>query len=228
MNSGVVRLSAGGFGDGDSCGVREAVARPDDESVEGVLRVQPRRLYLKRHGTGSAQPGGRGGPGISVAVGPLRARRVRRPLPRSTVGRVAATGPCPAGDCSTGDGDLGRRGPELPLTAPRRFNGPEPGVEHLFGELIGRREDKRCPRRSPTVGSGRIPRSAAAEGSAPSARLSSAVVPRGGQRWRGPGGAVVRTNGWARPGAPRLHGCLVGKLWEPVSGASDTLTTPPP
>ena len=34
------------FGDGDRGGVREPVARPDDEGLEGVLRVEPGRLDL--------------------------------------------------------------------------------------------------------------------------------------------------------------------------------------
>ena len=49
-----------GLGDGDGRGIGEAVARADDEGVEGVLRVQPGQLDLLGLGPAATGAGGRG------------------------------------------------------------------------------------------------------------------------------------------------------------------------
>ena len=62
---GVVR-TPGRFADRDRGGVRQAVAAPDHEVVERVLRIQMQRLGLERQGPVPGRAGGRRGLGFGT------------------------------------------------------------------------------------------------------------------------------------------------------------------
>ena len=207
----VVRLGRR-LGHRDRGGVREPVARADDEGVEGVLRVEPARLGVApgcaagpAPGDGQLEPSHRSGVRRrGAASGSCRDRR--RSAESSAVGSRASSSAANVASATSsvsssseprssgrrprvrvdGDGD-----PHLAAElAGQRLgeHGAQPVLDDVAGEVVRGGDAARCRRRAPSVGSAAGRRGAWAR--AVVARPASVRVPdrrrARGRRDRGP------------------------------------------
>ena len=116
--------------DGDRCGMRESIGRADDESVEGVLRVETTVFTARRHT-------------VTARAGRPHARSVDYPIEGVRLNRIGGVGHCVDLVLTGGCGDAGvHSDSQAHLTAElggerRGDDGAQSRLEDVLREVVG-------------------------------------------------------------------------------------------